>query len=172
MSSLNIKYITGNLLDSDAPIIAHQVNCEGVMGAGVAKYIREKYFDIMITYSKWCKNYTTQSLLGKVLDYFTDTNQIIVNCFAQAKTGSGRMTNYEAFYTCLENLKDEADYYGDCYGFEHRIAFPYKIGCGLGGGDWEVILAMIKSVFGRDGDYTIEFWAIDGFGDDIHDSES
>ena len=42
MNSFTIKHITGNVLDSDAPIIAHQVNCMGVMGAGVAKCIREK----------------------------------------------------------------------------------------------------------------------------------
>lgn len=52
MNSFTIKHITGNVLDSDAPIIAHQVNCMGVMGAGVAKCIREKYPDIMFTYSR------------------------------------------------------------------------------------------------------------------------
>ena len=159
MKSFAIKHITGNVLDSDAPIIAHQVNCQGVMGAGVAKCIREKYPDVMTTYSRWCKNYQPQYLLGQVLDYCTDKNQIIANCFTQNKTGSGRMTDYEAFYCCLENLKEEFKYYG----LEHRIAFPYKIGCGLGGGDWDVILAMIRSVFGHDGDYTIEFWSLDGF---------
>lgn len=159
MNSFTIKHIIGNVLDSDAPIIAHQVNCQGVMGAGVAKCIREKYPDVMRTYSRWCRDFDSEYLLGKVLDYCTDKNQIIANCFAQNKTGSGRMTDYEAFYCCLENLKKEIKYYG----FEHRIAFPYKIGCGLGGGDWDVILAMIKSVFGHDGDYTIEFWSLDEF---------
>ena len=158
MNSFTIKHITGNVLDSDAPIIAHQVNCTGVMGAGVAKCIRERYPNIMFTYSRWCKTYDS-NLLGMVLDYCTENNQIIANCFAQDKTGSGRQTNYEAFYSCLENIRKSFDYYG----FEHRIAFPYKIGCGLGGGDWDVILAMIKSVFGHDGDYTIELWSIDEF---------
>lgn len=162
MNSFTIKHITGNVLDSDAPIIAHQVNCQGVMGAGVAKCIREKYPDIMTDYVRWCRAFPSQKLLGKVQDFFIDENEnhIIANCFAQDKTGSGRMTNYEAFYTCLENLKYVVEYYG----FEHRIAFPYKIGCGLGGGDWDVILAMIKSVFGHDGDYTIEFWSLEEFG--------
>lgn len=160
MGNLTIKQITGNVLDSDAPIIAHQVNCQGVMGAGVAKCVREKYPDIMNTYSRWCKEYKPQILLGMVLDYCTDHNQIIANCFAQHKTGNGRQTDYEAFYVCLENLRKAIDYYG----FERRIAFPYKIGCGLGGGDWDIIFAMIKSVFGKDGDYTIELWSIDEFG--------
>lgn len=158
MTSLTINHFTGSVLDSDAPIIAHQVNCIGVMGAGVAKCIRKKYPDIMTTYSRWCKTYGS-NLLGMVLDYPTDNNQIIANCFAQDKTGSDRQTNYEAFYNCLVNLKKAVDYYG----FEHRIAFPYKIGCGLGGGDWSIILAMIKSVFDKGEDYTVEFWSLDGF---------
>lgn len=159
MNSFAIKLIKGNVLDSDAPIIAHQVNCMGVMGAGVAKCVREKYPDVMTTYSRWCKEYKPQILLGMVLDYCTDKNQIIANCFAQNKTGRGRQTNYEAFYMCLENLKKAVDYYG----FEHRIAFPYKIGCGLSGGDWDIILAMIRSVFEKDGDYTIELWSLEDF---------
>lgn len=160
MNSFTIKNIRGNVLDSDAPIIAHQVNCLGVMGAGVAKCVREKYPEVMKTYTRWCRQYDFKHLLGLVLDYCTNKNQIIANCFAQDKIGSGRMTNYEAFYSCLENIRKGIDYYG----FEHRIAFPYKIGCGLGGGDWNIILAMIKSVFGKDGNYTVEFWSFDEFG--------
>ena len=32
-----VKERKGDLLRSDAAIIAHQVNCQGVMGAGVAR---------------------------------------------------------------------------------------------------------------------------------------
>ena len=48
-----IKYYDGNVVDSTAPIIAHQVNFEGIMGAGVAKNIREKYPDIMKDYQEY-----------------------------------------------------------------------------------------------------------------------
>ena len=57
--------------------------------------------------------------------------------FAQYDYGYGprRYTNYEAFACCLENLnKLVPDYV--------PIAFPYKIGCGLGGGDWDIIQLM------------------------------
>ena len=33
----------GNVFDSDADIICHQVNCQGVMGSGVAKEVRERF---------------------------------------------------------------------------------------------------------------------------------
>ena len=41
MTAYNI--IDGNLLDSDATVICHQVNCQGKMNSGVAKAIRNKY---------------------------------------------------------------------------------------------------------------------------------
>ena len=33
----------GNLLDTELTFIVHQVNCQGVMGAGVARQIKEKF---------------------------------------------------------------------------------------------------------------------------------
>jgi len=37
-----IKIINGNILDAKETFICHQVNCQGVMGAGLAKAIRNK----------------------------------------------------------------------------------------------------------------------------------
>lgn len=47
--------------------------------------------------------------------------------------------NYEAFANCLENLNTLVPAY-------ISIAFPYKIGCGLGGRDWDIILLMIRKI--------------------------
>lgn len=38
-----IKERKGNLLQADTPMIAHQVNCQGVMGAGIARQIRKDF---------------------------------------------------------------------------------------------------------------------------------
>lgn len=40
----------GNVFDSDADIICHQVNCQGVMGSGVAKEVRERYPEVYYAY--------------------------------------------------------------------------------------------------------------------------
>lgn len=37
-----IKTIEGNILDAEEDIICHQVNCKGVMGAGLAKQSKSK----------------------------------------------------------------------------------------------------------------------------------
>ena len=37
-----LHYRVGNLLNAPQKVIAHQVNCQGKMGSGVAKAIRDK----------------------------------------------------------------------------------------------------------------------------------
>ncbi|WP_411668007.1 hypothetical protein [Bacillus subtilis] len=39
-----IKIIQGDLLEAKENIIAHQVNCKGVMGSGIALQIKKKYY--------------------------------------------------------------------------------------------------------------------------------
>lgn len=51
-----IRYIKGDLLETDAPVIVHGCNCQGVMGSGVAKQIKEKYFTVYEIYRKIYEN--------------------------------------------------------------------------------------------------------------------
>jgi len=146
-------YKNGDLLDSQCDVIAHSVNCQGVMGSGLAKQIKEKFPFNFHQYSNMCDVYGDK-MLGKCMtcsrkEYgMLDTRDclLIANLFTQTFYGTEkRQTNYEAFYTALEDLRLAM----------HRVnlksvAFPYKIGCGLGGGDWRVIEAMIDSVFKTD----------------------
>ena len=39
-----IKTVYGNILDATEDIICHQVNCQGVMGAGVAMDLPNRIF--------------------------------------------------------------------------------------------------------------------------------
>lgn len=39
---MKIIHKDGNLLDAKTDVIAHQVNCQGVMGAGIALQIKNK----------------------------------------------------------------------------------------------------------------------------------
>jgi hypothetical protein len=85
-------------------------------------------------------------LLGSVqILYIEDANiprQCVVNMFAQAFYGydDSRYTSYDAFWNCLNELKNKIPK-------NSTIAFPYKIGCGLGGANWEIIEKMIDVVF-------------------------
>ena len=145
-----IRYVKGDLLESNADNICHQVNCQGKMNSGVAKAIREKWPVVYDNYREkyeeyvWCK----RSPLGDIQivalydDYYaTNKHQHVVNFFSQENYGydGKRYTSYDAFWNCLNLLKQSTLP-------EATIAFPYKIGCVRGGANWNIIKAMIKEV--------------------------
>ena len=137
-----INYINADLLDSDCNFICHQVNCQGKMGSGVAKQIRARWPEVYSNYIRVANS----KMLGKVqILYIEDANiprQCVVNMFSQENYGydRARYTSYDAFWNCLNELKNQIPK-------GTTIAFPYKIGCGLGGADWEIIEKMIDVVF-------------------------
>ena len=45
-----IKTVNGNILEATEDIICHQVNCQGVMGSGLAKQIRSKWPSVFADY--------------------------------------------------------------------------------------------------------------------------
>ena len=54
-----MKVVTGNVLDSNADVIIHQVNCQGVMGSGVAKQVKDRYPVVYEMYKAKCNEYKT-----------------------------------------------------------------------------------------------------------------
>ena len=96
---MQIKNINGNLLDSTAEFIVHQVNCLGVMGSGVARAIRDKWPVVYDEYSKLFQNTAewTSHLLGKIQIIKISDTQSVVNLFAQSNYGydGRRYTSYD-----------------------------------------------------------------------------
>lgn len=136
-----MKEIEGNILDIDYGIIAHQCNCKGVMGSGLAKQIREKYPVVYHKYQAMC----TEGLfiLGKIQLVNLGDSLYICNMAGQDNYGreEGRVyTNYDALAVCLSKLSIAASQRG------LPVYLPYKLGCGSGGGDWGIVLQIIESV--------------------------
>lgn len=148
-----ISHIDGDLLkmqdEFGLKAICHQVNCQGVMGAGIAKQIRNKYPEVYTEYTAECAKHTakyhqnTAELLGAIQVVRVGEGKYVCNLFAQDRYGKDgrRYTSYDAFWICLNriaNLFQEGD----------KIGFPYGISCGLGGANWNIIEAMIQEVLG------------------------
>lgn len=138
-----MKTIDCNLLDAPAEVIAHCCNCFNTMGAGVALAIKNKYPE---AYEADCQ--TTKgdkAKLGTVslTVVNTPTNQIkaVANIYGQYGMGGEKPVNYEAMYNGLVNLR------GRLKPTISAVAFPYKMGCGLAGGDWRIVEKMIEVVF-------------------------
>ena len=153
---MEIIYKNGNLLDATTDVIAHQVNCQGVMGSGVAKQIREKWANVYTAYKAEYDLFTdlNKPLLGNCQLVQVNDHQYVANLFGQNKYGydSKRYTSYDGIYDALINLAFQMENNNI-----NSIAFPYRMSSDRGGADWNVVLAMIESVF-KNTDITIEIW--------------
>lgn len=141
-----MNIIKGNVLDAGTTYIVHQVNCQGVMGAGLAKQIKERYPNVFKMYRNMCILYAQRKsdLLGtaQIIPCDGSNSQFIVNVFAQVDYGrSGLYTNYDAFRVAMEHLAITM-----AQNPTATVAFPYMIGCGLAGGDWNIISRIIEDV--------------------------
>lgn len=133
-----------SILDVEEGIICHQVNCIGVMGAGLARDIRNKWPDVYKQYASLCRSFKDSPgmLLGKVHEVTVSDKLVVANCFGQVYPGHGMMTCYEAWKHIIKYLLDDACYFG-C----QSVHLPYMVGCGLAGGDWKVMHDILESGF-------------------------
>lgn len=124
---------TQDILDVEWGIIAHQVNMVGVMGAGLAKKIREKW---PIAYSL----YKMRGLrLGECQVVEVSPGLHIANLCAQSGFGGGQCwTDYDALRWGMATLSVFAK--ERCL----QVYLPHGIGCGLAGGDWEIVSGIIE----------------------------
>ena len=167
-----IKTIKCDIFESGADAILHQVNCQGVMGSGVAKQVKDRYPLVYEYYKLLCEDDKKQReklgisksmLLGRAQlvykhDYLIGANyedvdmQVIVNLFAQDKYGynGGLYTDYNALeksmYQAKQLLRLNA---------RRSVAIPYKMSCCRGGGDWNIVMNIINKVFGDDGEFDV-----------------
>lgn len=145
-----VKEIKCNIFDSGTNIICHQVNCQGVMGSGLAKQVKEKFPHVYMNYSRYCDEYKQEgkSPLGTwqavPINYEDIEDRYIVNIFAQDRYGyTGVYTQYGALRTALESMKRVIEDMG------YSVAFPKYMGCKRGGGDWNIVRQIIEDIFGR-----------------------
>lgn len=144
-----MKIVDGNVFDSGADAILHQVNCQGVMGSGVAKQVKEKYPSVYTQYLSLCDKNSdnTKLLLGCVQPCPIGFDRFIVNLFAQDKYGRNKCyTDYDALRICLKRVNSLFS--------GKAIAIPYMMSCGRGGGDWNIVSKMIEDEM-KDCDVTI-----------------
>ena len=161
-----IKFFNGDLLKSGCDIICHQVNEYGVMGAGIAKQIKEKYPKAFDDYTKAIKEAKGK---GKNLPMFVLSKQpdsvVVANMFTQrnGETNLEILRNAVVFLGMqiidlfVTKLKFN-EMTGIFFDRPFRVGIPYKYGCGIAKGDWESILKVWKVVFGEMENIDLEVW--------------
>lgn len=134
-----MEIVIGDILESKCNIICHQVNCQGVMGRGLAKQIKDKYPNVFEKYSVYCKQ---KNVLGTVLYVYIGNNQYIANLFGQEFYGTNsKQTDYNALEKCFNQIAKDAKQK------KLSVVIPYKIGCNLAGGDWNIVFSLIEKCF-------------------------
>lgn len=137
---MNIFY--QSLLLAPNRIIAHGVNCMGAFGSGLAYQIAITHPEVKKFYLK--KYHEEGWALGDIQmvacdsEEYCKSGRIVVNMATQNTYGrSGQHVSYDAIEQCLDKL------FKICKEFGHVPALP-QIGCGLGGGDWNVVSKIIE----------------------------
>lgn len=133
-----IKYITGNILESDAKALINTVNTVGVMGKGIALQFRKAYQNNFKAYAMACKR--NEVSIGKL--YVTkDSNlasgeKYIINF--PTKTDWRKPSEYSYIESGLDDLIKVL--------LRHNIksvAIP-PLGAGNGGLEWEKVKKIIE----------------------------
>ena len=138
-----VKLVNGDLLEAKETYIAHQVNCYGAMGRGVALQIKNKYPDVYRRYHEYCDEHRAKNLIGRMLIIPTDDGKVICNLFGQERFGYGKQyTDIAALSKALTSLAKIVPY-------NEPIAMPYMIGCGLGGASWDIVYPVIRDIFAK-----------------------
>jgi O-acetyl-ADP-ribose deacetylase (regulator of RNase III) len=146
-----IEYKNGNILNATTHIIAHQVNSLGIMGAGVALQIKNKWPIVFESYYKLCNDTVSLRLLGRCQIIQVDPNLGIANLFGQYDYGiDRRQTDYFALQAAMTSCEMQMRKLNLT-----SIAFPDMIGCGLAGGDRGIVLKIIEDTFK---DFDVEIW--------------
>lgn len=152
-----VEYQKGDLLGADVDIIAHQVNCEGVMNVGLSKELRTRTKNLLKEYKDFCKEQKfNERMLGMVqiveAEFYSTRKQLVANLFGQfTKTEEGvRNTDYTSLKQALTHLRimcetlDFATKDG-----VWRIGLPDDLGCEFGIGEWRIVDKIIHDVFDR-----------------------
>jgi O-acetyl-ADP-ribose deacetylase (regulator of RNase III) len=121
--------------------IFHQVDVTYAMGAGLAKQIVAKWPIIRLCIQQSRPSLGESVICGRMS--VGGGQPVICSLVAQRTMGrTGKHTLYWAFAAALRHFQETMPYWEalPCY-------FPWRIGCGLGGGDWDVVRALIEEQF-------------------------
>lgn len=139
--------LLASLENGEVNVAVHCCNCEAVMGAGIAAAFASKWPQVAEVDREAFDNH--QAKLGYfsgVRVHSEEKGGFVINLYGQEKPNKHeRAVNYEAIYSGMERLRQVIE---KKEATNLTIGFPKKMGSDLAGGDWNVIKAMIESVWG------------------------
>lgn len=146
-----IKIITGDILESNANVICHQVNEDGYMGGGLAYSIANRYPEVEEEYALYCAGFENkEDLYGDCFICEYDEDKYIANCFTQRNF----VTNIQDIENVFNILIPK------CKKLGLTIAMPYNYGCGIAKGNWIDVYNTIEEISNKY-DYEVEVYKLE-----------
>jgi N-glycosidase YbiA len=138
-----IRFVSGDIFDNEhgARALAHGCNCQGSMGAGIARTIRARYPDMFEEYRSRCKSEPRLFNLGDCWLWKEADRPWVFNLGTQEGYWRSR-ASYEAIEAALRVMRGQADAEAIT-----SIAIP-RIGVGHGGLSWKKVRAIVEAIFG------------------------
>ena len=140
----NISIVTGDIFKTDRQMIAVPVNLKGTMGAGLAKAAKQKFPNLLEVYQDACRHseidvYRPVLVSNEAWEYADGYRMI---CLFATKDDWRNDSELDYIREGLKWLR----YHYDLAGVK-SMALP-SLGCGLGGLNFDDVLALIKEILG------------------------
>lgn len=132
-----------NLLDIQSGIIAHGCNAQGAFGSGIAKQITCKYPGARTSYLNHLGEMDKRDLnaLGTVDFHPVSKDLLIANMITQEFYG--RVAKVYVDYPAIRATMNRVIEISEKLHLDVHI--PYMVGCGLGGGDLNIVKEIYNS---------------------------
>jgi O-acetyl-ADP-ribose deacetylase (regulator of RNase III) len=130
-----VRFVNGDIFESEAQALCNAVNCVCVMGGGLAAAFRQRFPAMYREYQSYCNR---QKLFPGGVHVFTEGDKTIFN--VATKRDWIADSQYEWVASGLKNIAVEARKLGIT-----TVAVP-ALGCGLGMLDWDRVKKMIEEI--------------------------
>lgn len=142
-----LHILSGDLLQSDCNIMAHQCNCFAKAGKGIALQIKKLYPEAYEADKQFPIPVGRKDRLGKVSWALVDQQtKVVFNLYGQYQYGQNkRQTDYRALEHALHEMFQVIEKELQSWP-TIKIGMPYRIGCGLAGGDWTIVENLLLDV--------------------------
>jgi hypothetical protein len=135
---------TKDILSVNSGVIVHPVSCGGKMSGGFSHQVLKKFPTVLKDYVESTCSGSLFDRLGKASLVNISEDLSIANVYCLMSSNDQNKFEYMAFKQALVHLTDLLP--------SSKFYFPYKLGCGLQGGNWKEIEKIIHSIVPK---YTI-----------------
>jgi O-acetyl-ADP-ribose deacetylase (regulator of RNase III) len=150
---MSILHRSGDMFSTGNTVLAHGVNTHGVMGSGIAPLFRNRYPAMYEEYRERCLSGELQP--GQTF-VWTDwkTGVTVLNIASQQKPG--RDARLEWIESGMLDAIDQLEQLN----FDKIVISMPRIGCGIGGLDWDDVEPLLESINEKKPEVIFEVWTL------------